>query len=256
MNWGTFFKYTLAAVGVGVVAYGGWRGYKTVKGAIDADKRNRAELARIQAAVANQQNGDLYNGALNEVTQLDEGTQRELEAAVNAARAEADRTGDIRKMSFRTGGIVSPETIVRTQVLCEDNLEETESKVRTSFYSGVVDAAIQAKEIEELDDLLWEAQMTDAFSQVLEQRVKEGSLVEDEIQEWAKSNSPDISAYPLPTLSEILNMVRTQGRDKVIQHFVKRSYSSAPYVGDTIVVSADEVTVDIKVEDPPDPPET
>lgn len=249
MNWGTAFKWALGALATGAVVYGTYRGYQTVRESIRVDQKNRAELARIQRLASSVQDTAVQEAALNEVVQLTEQSQQALEAAVTAAGNDDKVAAEARKASYRTGGIVPPEAIIQTQVLCEDGPEEAERKICTSFYSGIVDAAITAPAQGIVTDEQWVKQMDEAVANILLDRVNAGSLKEEELTRWSLSKLAEDQPYPLPPLSTILALVKHQGRDKVILHFVREGRKTEVAVPrEVIVASADDITVDVTVE--------
>lgn len=216
MSIPTLVKYGIAAAAAAILGYGAYRGYKSAKAKISVEERNKralqmtlnAEHLRALAKAANDRK--VVDAAV--VIESPE-AQQMLEAAVEVAKETYDTDDSVRKLSFRTGGIVSPDTIIKTQVTCANDLSATEQQVRHSFYTAVVAFGSQFKD----PHLTFEQSFGDAVGMIMDNHCKSGALRPDELALWSNTVKP----FHMPSVELVRKLLSEMDRGQVIATLAK-----------------------------------
>ncbi len=216
MSIPTALKYAIGAAAVAILGYGAYRGYKSAKAKISVEERNKralqvakhTEYLRTLAKASNDRK--VVDAAV--VIESPE-AQQMLEVAVEAAKATYTEDNSVRKLSYKTGGIVSPDTIIKTQVTCANDLSATEQQVRHSFYTAIVAFGSQFKD----PHLTFEQSVGETTKMIIDNHVNNGAMHIDELEEWSTTVKP----FALPSVELIRKLSTEMDRGQVIKYLAQ-----------------------------------
>lgn len=204
MSYYNLFKAAVAAVAVGVAAYGAYRGYTSTRTAINNDKiarKNAASAAKVKAAV------EAHRKTIAAVAATPEATVA-FEEAVVAAKAVPSVATDVKVASFRTGFVCGEEEIIRASVAMQNKNTPVEL-ARKSFYAAIVTAAKNHKgTCEEFSD-----NINNAIIQSVEQAVATNKISVEQLHLWINSSDIEHRSFYVPTLKDI--RIAANGTDVV-----------------------------------------